>query len=95
LTREFDATMDITAAQEDVNMVFFVNIPLQLEGEALRAQQELASSIQSWQAFASFLCERAVMQQVGDVYYDDTKGQFARASFRSKEMDRHFRQSPW
>lgn len=50
--------------QNDVQSIFFVNFSEPLEGSAVQAQQNLQSSIDSWQAWASTVCEGRVQQQV-------------------------------
>lgn len=93
---DYDKAIASAKAQDDVKTIFFVNFPLNLEGQALSEQQDLQKSIQSWQAWASTVCEGKVQQQVdAKALPGDSKGQFARSTYRAKVFDFLFRNSTW
>lgn len=93
---DYDKAVADAKNQDDVKTIFFVNFPMELEGEELKQQQELQKSVQSWQAWSSTICEGKVQQQVDvKVLPSDKSGEFARSTYRAKVFDYIFRKSTW
>ena len=72
---DYDKAAKNAKEQDDVQTLFFVKFPVELQGQALRDQQDLLSSVQLWQAWSSTICEGAVQKQVdAKVLPADSKG---------------------
>ncbi|KAM5377543.1 hypothetical protein ACJZ2D_004912 [Fusarium nematophilum] len=93
---DLDKAVQNAKDQDDVQTIFFVNLPSQLDGDGKQEQQKTMDSIQTWQSWASTMCEGKVQQQVDAAKLpSDANGQFGRASYRSKVLDYLFRSSSW
>lgn len=93
---DYDKAVADAKKQDDVKTIFFVNFPLELQGDELKQQQELQKSVQSWQAWSSTMCEGKVQQQVDTkALPSDKSGEFARSTYRAKVFDYIFRKSTW
>ncbi|KAK7946446.1 uncharacterized protein PG986_010767 [Apiospora aurea] len=85
------AIANAKAQDEDVQTVFFVNLPAQLEGNNLKAQQESIDLVQTWQAWATTVVEGKLQQQVDAGKLDSV----ACGSYRAKVFDYLMRRSTW
>lgn len=93
---DYDKAVANAKQQDDIQTIFFIDFPLELEGQALTDLQNLQKSVQSWQAWSSTICEGKVQQQIdAKALPGDNKGQFARSTYRAKVFDYLFRRSTW
>ncbi|KAK8073937.1 hypothetical protein PG994_004836 [Apiospora phragmitis] len=90
---DFDRALARAKAEDDVQTIFFINFPLQLEGDAKKALQELMDLVQSWQAWSTTQVEGKVQQQIdaGKLQQDS----LARGSYRANVFEYLMRQLTW
>lgn len=92
-TPDLPRAVKIAKAQDDIQNIFFVNFPAELQGASLDEQKAIMDMVQSWQGWATTQVEAKVQQMVdaGQV----TRNSNAHGSWRAKVFSYLMRKMPW